>query len=227
MIDKLATSFYWLNIRTWAALLMLISVKLHLEGKENIPRHGSLIFVSNHLNNADSLAFTAMFPRRIVWMVKREWFATPVVGWMFHLFGLIPVRRFEADLKALREAQRALDRGSVLGMFPEGTRSKTAALAKGEPGTAVIALRTGALILPVAIWGTENVKLPRDFFRRNHIHMSFGQPFRLPKARRVNKHAAESGTREIMMRIAELLPEKFRGVYADTGESLPAAATTE
>jgi 1-acyl-sn-glycerol-3-phosphate acyltransferase len=137
------------------------------------------------------------------------------------------LRRFEADLKALREAQRALDRGSVLGMFPEGTRSKTAALAKGEPGTAVIALRTGAQILPVAIWGTENLKLPRDFFRRNHIYMSCGEPFRLPGARRVNKHAAESGTREIMMKIAELLPEKFRGVYADSGESLPAAATTE
>jgi 1-acyl-sn-glycerol-3-phosphate acyltransferase len=227
VIDKLATLFYWLNIRTWAALLMLISVKLHLEGKENIPRHGPLIFVSNHLNNADSLALTAMFPRRIVWMVKTEWFSTPVVGWLFHLFGLIPVRRFEADLKALRQAQRALDRGSVLGMFPEGTRSRTAALAQGEPGTAVIALRTGAQILPVAIWGTENVKLPRDFFRRNRIYMSIGRPFRLPEAKRVNKQTAESGTREIMKRIAELLPEKFRGVYADTVGSLPATAKTE
>ena len=227
MINKLATFFYWLNIRTWASLLMLISVKLHLDGKENVPRQGPFIFVANHLNNADSLALTAMFPRRIVWMVKKEWFATPVVGWLFRLFGLIPVRRFEADLKALREAQRALDRGGVLGMFPEGTRSQTAALAKGEPGTAVIALRTGARILPVAIWGTENLKLPRDFFRRNHIYMSIGRPFRLREAKRINKQAAESGTREIMMQIAVLLPERFRGVYADAGESLPAAATTE
>jgi 1-acyl-sn-glycerol-3-phosphate acyltransferase len=227
VIDKLATFFYWLNIRTWASLVMFVSVKLHLEGKENIPRHGPLIFVSNHLNNADSLALTAMFPRRIVWMVKKEWFSTPVVGWLLHLFGLIPVRRFEADLKALWKARRALDRGSVLGMFPEGTRSRTAALAQGEPGTAVIALRTGAQILPVAIWGTENVKLPLDFFRRNHIYMSIGRPFRLPEAKRVNKQTAESGTREIMKRIAELLPEKFRGVYADAVTSLPATAKTE
>jgi 1-acyl-sn-glycerol-3-phosphate acyltransferase len=227
VIDKLVTFFYWLNIRTWASLVMLISVKLHLEGKENIPRHGPLIFASNHLNNADSLALTAMFPRRIVWMAKKEWFSTPVVGWLFHLFGLIPVRRFEADLKALRQAQRALDRGSVLGMFPEGTRSRTAALAQGEPGTAVIALRSGAQILPVAICGTENVKLPRDFFRRNRIYMSIGRPFRLPEAKRVNKQTAESGTREIMKRIAELLPEKFRGVYADAVGSLPATAKTE
>lgn len=227
MIDKLATFFYWLNIRTWASLLMLISVRLHTEGTENIPRHGPLIFTSNHLNNADSLALTAMFPRRIVWMVKREWFSTPVVGWMFRLFGLIPVRRFEADLTALRKAQRALDRGSVLGMFPEGTRSQTATLAQGEPGTAVIALRTGAQVLPVAIWGTENMKLPRDFFRRNSIYVSFGRPFRLPEAKRLNKQAAESGTREIMRRIAELLPDKYQGVYADALASLPTAAATE
>jgi 1-acyl-sn-glycerol-3-phosphate acyltransferase len=224
VIDKIVTFFYWLNVRTWASILMLISARLHLEGKENIPRHGSLILVSNHLNNADPLALTVLFPRRVVWMTKKEWFDTPVVGWLFHLFGLIPVRRFEADLKALRKAQQALARGSVLGMFPEGTRSKFAALGEGEPGTAVIALRTGAPILPLAIWGTENVKLPRDFLRRNRVNVRIGHPFRLPDAKRLDKGRVAEGTREIMEHIAALLPEQYRGSYSGTATE-PARVT--
>jgi 1-acyl-sn-glycerol-3-phosphate acyltransferase len=227
MTDRLNTLFYWMNVRSWASLIMLIAAKLHLQGKENIPRHGPLIFVSNHLNNADPLALTVMSPRRLIWMVKQEWFSTPVVGWLFHFFGLIPVRRFEADLGALRKAQNALQKGGVLAIFPEGTRSKTGAIAQAEPGAAMIALRTGVPVLPVAIWGTENVKLPRDFFRRTHIYMSIGEPFQLPEARRVDKKAAESGTHEIMDRVAGLLPEKYRGVYGHSAQHTPATAAAD
>jgi 1-acyl-sn-glycerol-3-phosphate acyltransferase len=224
LIDRVITFFYWLNVKTWVSALRLVTVSLTFKDKERIPRNGALIVVSNHLNNADPLVLTAILPRRIVWMTKKEWFDTPVVGSLFHLFGLIPVRRYEADLKALRRAQQALEKGQVLGMFPEGTRSKTATLAEGEPGTAVIALRTGVPVLPVAIWGTENISLPRDFFRRHKFSVQVGEAFRLETTGRLTKERVASATREIMERVADLLPEKYRGVYAE-GPARAHAAT--
>src|SRR6266581_2907932 len=203
MKDRLATIFYWLSIRTWVSLVMLFAARPDVKGRQNIPPHGPLILVSNHLNNGDPPALTHAMPRRVVWMAKQELFDMPVVGWLFRAFGLIPVRRFEADLGALRKAQAALRRGQVLGMFPEGTRSQQAQLGEAEPGTALIALRTGAPVMPVAIWGTEHVRLPRDIFARTRLHIRFGRPFQLPHNKRATKEDIAAATDEIMRHIAD------------------------
>ena len=155
------SAFYQVNIAWVRALLWAVSSR-DVRGLENVPRKGPLILASNHLNNADPPVLGATTPREISWLTKAEWFKTPLIGWMFKMGGMIPVRRFEADLGALREAQEMLQAGGCLGMFPEGTRSKTAELQRGEPGSALIALRTGAPVQPVALWGTEKVRLPRD-----------------------------------------------------------------
>ena len=215
MLERLITLFYWLNVRTWVTLVIWFAARLKVDGLANLPRSGPVILVSNHFNLGDPPVLTYVLPRRIVWMAKQELFDTPVIGWLFRAFGLIPVRRFEGDLKALRKAQGALKRGHVLGMFPEGTRSAGKGLGEGEPGTAFIALRTGAPIVPVAIWGTEGIKLPRDAFRfrGNRIDVRLGQPFNLPQTKRASKEQIADGTREIMEKIAELLPAKYRGPY--------------
>lgn len=223
MKDKLQTLFYWLNVKTWVQVIIWITVRKDFRGLENVPRRGPLIMTANHLNMADPPVLTAAMPRRIVWMAKKELFDIPVFGFLYHLFGLIPVRRFEADLSALRKAQQALRRGHVLGMFPEGTRSAGQGLKEGQPGTAVIALRTGAPILPVAIWGTEHVKLPRDLFRRTTISIRVGKPYHLPQTRRPSKDDVAQATDEIMRRIAALLPPQYRGVY---GEPAPGQSRT-
>lgn len=222
MKDKLQTLFYWLNVKTWVQVIIWLTVRKDFQGLEKVPRRGALIMTANHFNMADPPVLTAVMPRRIVWMAKRELFDIPVIGWLYHLFGLIPVRRFEADLSALRKAQQALKAGHMLGMFPEGTRSAGRGLKEGEPGTAVIALRSGAPILPVGIWGTENVKLPRDLFRRTSISIRVGEPYYLAATRRPSKQQVAEATEEIMRRIAVLLPERYRGVYAGPG---PAART--
>jgi 1-acyl-sn-glycerol-3-phosphate acyltransferase len=165
------------------------------------------------LNLADPPILTSLMPRRIVWLTKQELFDIPVFGFLYHLFGCLPVRRFEADLKALRRSQETLKRGLVLGMFPEGTRSGEQGLGVAEPGTALIAMRTHSPILPVAIWGTEGVKLPRDFFRRTTVHVRYGETFYLERPARLTKEAVEEGAQEIMRRIAALLPERYRGIY--------------
>ena len=206
--------YYWVNVLTWVRLISTLAIRADIKGRESIPRKGALILASNHLNVADPPILTALSPRRVVWMGKQELFDIPVFGILYHLFGCIPVRRFHADLHALRRSQEALRRGLMLGMFPEGTRSGERGLGRGEPGTALLAMRTDTPIMPVAIWDTEGMKLPRDFFRRTSVHVVFGEPFRLPKPQRLTKEAVEEGADVIMRRIAELLPERYRGIYA-------------
>ncbi|MDO8616190.1 MAG: lysophospholipid acyltransferase family protein [Dehalococcoidia bacterium] len=225
MKQFLMAVFYYLNM-VWVRSLLFLVCGRDIKGRENVPRKGGFILAANHLNNADPPILTGITPRRIAWLTKAEWFNTPVVGLMLRMGGMIPVRRFEADLQALRKSQEALKAGRVLGMFPEGTRSRTGGLAKAEPGTALIALRTGALIVPVAIWGTENVKLPRDIFRRTHACVRFGKPFTLPAAKRITKTEVEASTETIMKEIAKLLPPQYRGVYA-TAVQGPVATTAE
>jgi 1-acyl-sn-glycerol-3-phosphate acyltransferase len=102
MLDRLITVFYWFMVRTWITLLMTIAARLDVKGMENLPKKGPVILVSNHFNTADPPVITYVLPRRIVWMAKQELFDTPAMGTVFRMLGLIPVRRFEADLKALR-----------------------------------------------------------------------------------------------------------------------------
>ncbi len=219
--------YYWAHVMTWVRLLVWLNIRSNISGRERIPRKGALILASNHLNVGDPSILTGVTPRRIIWMTKQELFDIPVVGILYHLFGCIPVRRFQADLRALRRSQEALRLGLVLGMFPEGTRSGESGLGRGEPGTALIAMRTNTPILPVAIWGTEGIKLPRDFFRRTTVHITYGKPFYLPKPERLTKEAVEAGSDLIMSRIAELLPQRYRGMYAGGGEAQALATRGE
>ena len=207
--------FYNLHM-AWVHTLLFFITSKDIQGRENVPAKGPLILASNHLSNGDPPVLTDAFPRQIAWLTKAEWFKTPVVGAMFRWAGMIPVRRFEADLQALRRAQNALKQGRVLGMFPEGTRSKVGHMQPAEPGTALLALRTGAPVQPVAIWGTENVRLPRDLIARTHTHVRFGRPFTLERPQRITREDIEKATTSIMESIAALLPEQYRGAYATT-----------
>lgn len=218
--------FYYANM-LWVQALLFVVTSRDVQGKENVPRKGPLIVASNHLSNGDPPILTAAVPRQIAWMAKAEWFRTPVIGRLFRMAGMIPVRRFEADLGALRRSQDVLRHGGALAMFPEGTRGGDRGLKTAEPGTALIALRTGAPIVPIAIWGTEHVKLPRDLFRRTRAHVRFGKPFTLEAGPRITRHDVERGTDTIMREIAALLPERYRGVYKDAPAQREAAAAAE
>lgn len=214
MKRRLQMFFMWLAVHTWVRLLMLRCAKMTIEGRENVPSKGAVIMASNHLNNADPPLVASAVGRPMVWVAKQEWLDTPVAGWLMAMHGVMGIRRHEADLGAVRRATTLLNEGAMLAMFPEGTRSKTGTLGEAEPGTALLALRSGVPILPVAIWGTEKVKLPRDLLRRQPGWVRIGEPFTLPASKRVTRQQIEAGTREIMERIAALLPEQYRGRYA-------------
>ena len=146
-------------------------------------------------------------------MAKKEMIRAPVIGFLVRAWGAFPVRRGEADLSALRAACQIVQGGEMLMMFPEGTRSRTGRLGEGHPGTAMIARRTGAPILPIAITGTEGIAWPGVFFRPRsirHIRVVIGEPFVLGKDTRANSQALRADTAEIMSHIAALLPQQYR-----------------
>lgn len=225
LLDKFHTAFYMIHVKSWVRLVIWLVARSDVKGLENVPKTGACILVSNHMNIAEPPLISAHFPRRIVWMAKKELFDTPVLGLMYVLSGQIPVKRFSADMKALRLARRALQRGHVLGLFPEGTRSRNARLGRAEPGSALIALRSGVPIVPCAVWGTEEFKIPRDFLRITRVSMRVGKPFMLPTNKRPTKEDIANGSDEIMSRIAELLPPSYRGEYAGE-DTEPAAVST-
>ena len=211
---SVATALFYRFARLVIGLILLIWTRKQVVGLENVPKRGPVILASNHVNMLDPPLVAVLVPRRIVYMGKAELWKTPIIGPLYGLAGFIPVRRFEADLAAMRKAEKALRQNQVLGMFPEGTRSGKPGLGKGQPGTAIIALRTGAPIVPVGVAGTEGVTLPRLFFRLTRVRVAFGKPFELPKGRRINAELVEQCTERIMTEIAVLLPEGYRGVYA-------------
>lgn len=201
----------------WANLMLRLTTRLyaHMDvvGRENVPRQGPLIVVANHLSAVDPELLAAFFPRPVHWMAKQEIFDHPLTGPIARLYGAFPVRRFEADLAALRKAMQILTQGQVIGIFPEGHRSASGRLQPLQPGAALIALRSGAPIVPVGIVGTEAIKVPQLFWQplsRPHLGIIIGDPFTLPKVHRVTSEAVREGTAIIRERILALLPERYR-----------------
>lgn len=205
--------FYW-SMTSLMRVVVWTFGRYQVMGTDHVPARGPLIVVSNHLNNADPPLLGAAIPRRLRFMAKQELFDSRFGGVM-RWFGGFPVRRFEADLGALRQAQAILKEGGALGMFPEGHRSHGEGLLPAHPGTALIALRSGAPLLPVGITGTEAIRSLSVLLKNPRIRVVIGEPFRLPASGRVTREQVQAGSEEIMRRIAALLPAQYRGVYTD------------
>ena len=184
---------------------------------DRVPVEGPVVLVANHLHLLDPPLVAAACRRRVHPMAKRELFETPLVGWFFWAYGAFPVRRFSADVGALRAARQHLRSGSVVLMFPEGTRTTQGGLQPALPGAAMVALLASAPIVPVAITGTDRIHLPGSLFAwirraRPHIEVTFGEPFLL-EGGSADAARAEWATDQMMRRVAALLPEVQRGAY--------------
>ncbi len=216
MIWRIVPVSYWAVVWFIRLCTFLYVRGPYVEGRENVPKKGGAILVSNHLNNADPCIIPGALDRRVITMAKKEMFKWPVISLLFRFIGAFPVDREGADLSAIREAQAVVHDGFLLLMFPEGTRSKDRQLHQGFAGTALIAYRTGAAIIPVAITGTEHLTWPGLFFRPfvgPRVTIRFGKPLYPPKVERITTQAARIATDDIMRHVAELLPDDYRGVY--------------
>lgn len=193
--------------------------KTTIKGFENIPTDGPNIVAANHIAWLDILSVGLTLPRHPHFMAKKELFKNPVVGWVLRQGGSFPVDRGAGDNWALTQAGRVLRDGEVLFMFPEGTRSKKGTLKRGKIGVVKLALEHQVPVIPVAVWGTENFKLG---WKRTPVQIRFGAPIDV---------VAEAGpppyphevlrnlTTQMMQRIAVMLPESYRGFYADSEDA--------
>ncbi len=210
--------------RTWAynwiarlvvRLLFPLLGRLRVEGLEHIPATGPVILTPNHLNLMDIPAMSVRVPRVVHHMAKVELFQVPLLGGIMRYFGAFPIRRGEGDRDALRLAHDVLMAGQVLVVFPEGHRSDTGGLGPGLPGAAMIALRAGAPIVPVAVWGTERIlKHGRVGPFAPVVHVRYGEPFYLTEEGASRREVLQAGINVIMYRIAAMLPPEYRGLYA-------------
>jgi 1-acyl-sn-glycerol-3-phosphate acyltransferase len=209
-----------------ARLLAGAVTRVRIEGDlAAVPREGPFILIANHASNADPVVVGAYIPprigRRLNWLGKREVFDVPVLGWLARRGGIHAVERSAVDVEAFRIAQRILAAGHPLAVFPEGTRSADGQLREVKDGLALLAQRTGVPIVPVGIADSDRVwprgrRLPRIGGR---IVVRVGKPFTLAPEPggdgTARRRAKGSATREMMGRLAALLPPRQRGAYAD------------
>lgn len=189
--------------------------RLQVKGKENVPRQGALLVVSNHLNFNDPPLLGASLGRPVVFMAKEELFRFRPLAYFLGSLGSFPVHRGQLDRKAIRQSERVLEEGRVLVMFPEATRSPKAQLQRAFPGSALIASRRAVPILAVGVFGTERLK-GLWLFHRPRITVNIGPTFALPSSGgKLTKEKLAEHTELIMRHIAELLPPQYRGVYGD------------
>ena len=190
---------------------------LEYQGLEHIPASGPLIVATNHLSRVDIPVLfnnpvrpdiTALVTDKYRFHWFMQWFCESAEG--------IWIDRTRADFGAFREGMEVLKAGRTLGIAPEGTRSQTGVLLEGKPGTVLLALKAGCPIVPVAQWGTEKTFSELAKFRKAHITARFGPAFTFPPLDREKRdEQMQNYTTELMLRIAALLPEEYRGFYRD------------
>jgi 1-acyl-sn-glycerol-3-phosphate acyltransferase len=183
----------------------------------NIPKRGPLILVTNHIGSLEvPLLFVHLQPRKMTGLAKIETWDNKFMGWLFDLWEAIPVRRGEMDLYAIRASLATLKAGNILAIAPEGTRSINGRLLQGQPGIAMIALRAGIPILPIAHWGGESFGNNIKKLKRTDFIIRVGKPFFLDaKGEKVNRQVRQVMADEIMTQIAILMPHEYRGNYSD------------
>ena len=196
----------------------ILSTFLKVDSSEvaRIPMEGPLIISTNHINSLDApVGFSHLHPRPMTAFVKVETWDNLFMKFLFNAWDAIPIKRGEVDFTAFRLAEEALQQKKIIIVAPEGTRSKHGRLNQGYPGIALLAIRTGAPILPVVFYGNEKIKDLR-IGKRTDMVIKVGTPYKIElNGRALDRDARKQITDEIMYEIARILPEENRGVYSD------------
>lgn len=189
---------YYRIFRGFFRIIFSLVFRWQVIGREHIPKEGPVILCANHISLWDPPLLGSGIERMVNFMAKEELFRIPVIGFLITKFGAFPVKRGAGDRAAIRTTLKLLEEGKVLGIFPEGTRSKTGEVGEGMPGTAMFALKSQATVIPVAIIG------PYRPFRP--IKIVYGDPLDLTDLREARSSAdtLQQATDLIMQRIREL-----------------------
>ena len=204
--------YFWVIV---AILIEPFFCRLRRTGATNVPANGGCILASNHNRGPDIVVLGYASPRQIHFMAKEELFRNKFIARWIGALGAFPVKRGQKDSDALERAVEVIQRGNVLGMYPEGTRSRDGKLQRGRSGVARIALAAKAPIVPVVVINSEAIL--RDVLKfqwRPVVTVRFGTPI-TPEGDPDDPAAVRRLTNEMMLAIAELLPPERRGYYAD------------
>jgi len=206
------------TLRSIVRFFMRIITDIEIHDIEKLPE-GNCIAAGNHLGRLDTAVLLCIIDREdIIMPVAEKYKNHPLFGAIGRAVNAIWLNRFEADYSALREILARMRKGGLLVIAPEGTRSKTEALQEGKMGVAFLASKSEYPVLPVAVTGTEDRRIMENLkrFRRSKIIVRAGDPFyvQIPRGKG-REEAMRQVTDEIMCRIGALLPENYRGVYAN------------
>jgi 1-acyl-sn-glycerol-3-phosphate acyltransferase len=212
----------WWVMKVLLTPLLRAFYRVKVEGGANVPRQGAAILASNHSAFCDSLFLPAVLRRRLTYLAKAEYFENRRTAWFFRAIGQIPLRRGPGSewRRALDSAAAVLEDGKLFGIYPEGTRSKDGRLHRGHTGVAMLALRTGAPVIPVGIIGTREAQpigrlVARPFSR---ITIRFGPPLDFSeyagrdRERLVLRHVTDT----VMSEIQRLSGQEYAGKYASS-----------
>lgn len=208
----------YLTLRSIVRFIMSIIADIEVRGMEKLPQ-GNAIVAANHLGRLDTAVLLCINDREdIIMPVAEKYRDHPLYGAIGRTVNGVWLNRFEADYSAMRQILERMKQGGMLVIAPEGTRSKTEALQPGKMGVAFLAGKSGYPVLPVALTGTEDRVILENLkhFRRSKITVTAGEILHIEiPSGKGREQAMQAATDEIMCRIAALLPERYRGVYAN------------
>ncbi|MER3453281.1 MAG: 1-acyl-sn-glycerol-3-phosphate acyltransferase, partial [Acidimicrobiia bacterium] len=213
---------YWI-LKAILTPVLRFFYKVRVEGAENVPAKGPAILASNHLSFCDSIFLPLVLRRRVTFVAKAEYFENPKTAWFFRAVGQIPIKREggSASERALAAAREVLQKGQLLGIYPEGTRSPDGRLYRGKTGVARLALQCNVPIIPVAMIGTREVQpigqvIPRLFMP---VTVRFGRPIRVDRfrGREEDPLVLRQITDEVMFEIRALSGQEYVDRYARRG----------
>lgn len=193
--------------------------RIELRHLDRIPPHGPCILVGNHVSFLEvPVAISHIDNPLVTGLAKKESWNNPLFNFLFKQWEVIPIDRDNIDREAFHRSLQALEQGKMLAVFPEGTRSKDGRLLPGKPGVTALAMRCRAPLIPVGFYGYENFWDNLKRLRRTEFTMVVGEPFQLNgNCDFRSKEVRQAVTDEIMFKIAELLPESYRGHYRFDG----------
>ncbi len=199
--------------------LIDLIARVEIRQYENVPTTGAYVMATNHLGMLDvTMLFYAIDRWDVFIPVAEKWQRIGILKWLGKYLNFVFIDRFNPDLKAMRLIIRLMESGHILVIAPEGTRSRVGGLIEGKAGVSYLASKLQRPIVPIGIAGTEDKVVLNNLrhLRRSPITLTAGKAFVLPNLPQRNRaEALRDYTDEIMCRIAALIPEKNRGVYAD------------
>lgn len=217
---------YWLAKHLSLGPLLRLLFRPWVEGQENIPSEGPAIIASNHLSFSDSFFFPVTIQRRVTFLAKSDYFTgRGLRGWLtaefFRGLGQLPVDRDagRGGQAALRTGLRVLERGELLGIYPEGTRSPDGRLYRGRTGVARLALSAQVPVIPVAMIDTDKIQPPGQLvpkLMRPGVRIGRPLDFSRYAGLEQDRYVLRAVTDEIMYEIMRLSGQEYVDVYATT-----------